>query len=116
MAWAPHAGVDPGDLGRGVVFLQIVENKEARDLEDTLMLRSSADSGAPPVGSMLLTVSADGEPTYRVAAPDMGTAASRPVVDEPRLVAAHRRVDHHLVAILVIDGEEVCIRADDNLR
>jgi len=70
VVWEAHAGVDPGDLGRGVAFLEVGENKGARDVEDTLMLRSSPDSGAPPVGAMLLALSPNGGPAYRVAAPD----------------------------------------------
>ena len=68
--WQAHGDVVPGDLGQGVVFLGIAEDKGARNLEDTLLLRAAPDSAAVPVGAMLFSVTPDGQTTYRVAAPD----------------------------------------------
>ncbi len=68
--WQARGDVVPGDLGQGVVFLGIAEDKGARNLEDTLVLRATPDSAAVPVGAMLFSVAPDGQTTYRVAAAD----------------------------------------------
>jgi hypothetical protein len=68
--WQANGGVVPGDLGRGVVFLAIAEDKGALNLEDALLLRVAPDSASVPVGAMLFSVAADGQTTYRVAAAD----------------------------------------------
>lgn len=68
--WQAHGDVVPGDLGQGVVFLGIAEDKGARNLEDTLVVRATPDSAAVPVGAMLFSVAPDGQTTYRVAAAD----------------------------------------------
>jgi hypothetical protein len=68
--WEPHAGVDPGDLGTGVVFLTRAEDKGAPTGTDTLLLRAAPDESAPAIGAMLFTVGANGVTQYAVAAPD----------------------------------------------
>lgn len=68
--WQAHAGVDPSDLGHGVVFLAVAEDKGARGVADSLLLRALPDSNAAPVGAMILAVTPDGAATYRVAAAD----------------------------------------------
>lgn len=69
--WEPYAGVDPGDLGVGVVFLRRAEDKGASAGTDTLLLRSMPDGRAAPVGAVLFTVSpANGVTSYAIAAPD----------------------------------------------
>lgn len=68
--WEPYAGVDPGDLGVGVAYLTHAEDKGATAGTDTLLLRSEPNAGAPAVGAMLYTVSANGITQYAVAAPE----------------------------------------------
>jgi hypothetical protein len=70
VSWEPYAGVDPGDLGLGVVYLTHAEDKGATTRTDTLLLRSAPDSTSPPVGAMLFTVAANGVTQYAIAAPD----------------------------------------------
>ena len=70
IAWQPHAGVDPTDLGIGVVFATRAEDKGAPYGIDTLVVRSEPNVSAPVVGAMLFTVSTDGMTSYEIAAPD----------------------------------------------
>jgi hypothetical protein len=71
VAWEPYAGVDPGDLGRGVVYLRRAEDKGATSGTDTLTLHSAPNADSPRVGAMLFTVvPANGTTQYAIAAPD----------------------------------------------
>jgi hypothetical protein len=69
--WEPYAGVDPGDLGRGVVFLTHAEDKGAPPgTADTLLLRTTPNDGAPAIGAMVFSVGASGITRYAIATTD----------------------------------------------
>jgi hypothetical protein len=70
VSWEPHAGVDPTDLGVGVVFARRAEDKGATFGTDTLIVRSAPNVSAAAVGAMLFTVATNGVTSYQVAAPD----------------------------------------------
>ena len=70
IAWEPHAGVDPTDVGLGVVFLRRAEDKSGTVGTDTLLLRAAPTPTAPLSGAMLFVVSTNGVTSYRVAAAD----------------------------------------------
>src|SRR5688500_13161735 len=52
VSWEPHAGVDPTDLGVGVVFARRAEDKGATFGTDTLIVRSAPNVSAAAVGAM----------------------------------------------------------------
>lgn len=68
--WEPYAGVDPQDLGVGVVYLRRAEDKAGTLGTDTLVLHTAPNASSPTVGAMLLTVSQHGVVSYAVAASD----------------------------------------------
>ncbi|HUQ81879.1 MAG TPA: hypothetical protein VM076_12095 [Gemmatimonadaceae bacterium] len=70
VAWEPYAGVDPSDLGVGVVYPNRAEDKASTLGTDTLVLRAAPDTAAPAVGAMLFVVGQNGVTSYRVAAAD----------------------------------------------
>ena len=70
VSWQPHAGVDPTDVGVGVVFARRAEDKGAALGTDTVLVRASPNASAPAVGAMLFTVGQNGVTSYHVAAPD----------------------------------------------
>jgi hypothetical protein len=70
VAWEPYAGVDPSDLGVGVVFLRRAEDKAGTPGTDTLLLRSAPNASAVPVGAVLFTVSGNGVTSYAIASAD----------------------------------------------
>ena len=70
VAWEPYAGVDPADLGVGIVFLTRAEDKGATTGVDTLVLRAEPRSDAAPVAALLFRVNDVGVTSYALAAPD----------------------------------------------
>jgi hypothetical protein len=70
VSWEPYASVAPGDLGIGVAYLTHAADKGASMGTDTLLIRSSPDAAAPPIGAMLFTVAANGVTQYAIAADD----------------------------------------------
>src|SRR4030095_7988347 len=48
VSWEPYAGVDPGDLGLGVVYLTHAEDKGATTRTDTLLLRAAPERPQHP--------------------------------------------------------------------
>jgi len=70
ISWEPYTGVEPSDLGLGVVYLRRAEDKGATLGTDTLTLRASPDSAAPAVGAMLFVVGTNGITSYQIMTPD----------------------------------------------
>ena len=70
IAWEPYAGVDPTDVGLGVVFLRRAEDKSGTIGTDTLLLRAAPAPTSPLTGAMLFVVSTNGVTSYQVAAAD----------------------------------------------
>ena len=70
VGWEPYAGVDPTDLGLGVVFLRRAEDKSGTIGTDTLIVHSAPNEASSPLGALLFVVSANGVTSYQVAAPD----------------------------------------------
>ena len=70
IAWEPHAGVDPTDVGLGVVFLRRAEDKSGTIGTDTLLLRAAPVPTSPLTGAMLFVVSTNGVTSYQVRAAD----------------------------------------------
>ena len=68
--WEPYAGIDPSDVGLGVVFLRRAEDKSGTPGTDTLIVRTAPDASSPPLGALLFEVSANGVTSYRLAAAD----------------------------------------------
>ena len=70
LAWEPYAGVDPADLGVGIVFLRRAEDNAGVLGTDTLVLRATPNADTPAVGAMLFTTSTNGIVSYATASPD----------------------------------------------